>query len=472
MSDRIAELRIDIEQALLGAILINPEVLNLVSFLKPEHFSERFHGLMYESMTDFANDGKRVTPELLAASGRIEPNFELGGMPLNKVYAKIAASAVTVVSAPDYARQIYDFAQRDTIRQIGEDMSMLARSDSEYSAKTSDILAEAEERLLQVAENVERMKDRKATGPAEVVEEAIQRQTSGDHWRGTRTGLAAFDRLVTGLVPGDLVLMAGRPGMGKTATALSMCRRMATLGSGVAFDSLEMSSEDVWARLLTDEAFTSYDERISYQDLLAGRLNTANSAALSQAKDRLLEMPLSVINRGNGLSEIPSHIRMARRAMERKGAELKVFFVDYLGLVQPSDRYSGRKVDEVGEISITLKALARREQVAIVALHQLSRANESRDNKRPLMSDLRDSGNLEQDADAVLFTYRPAYYLERPGYRNMDEAERTEKLEEIRNHLEIIVAKQRQGGVGTARLWIDVKINSVRDRADQYDSGL
>lgn len=248
-----------------------------------------------------------------------------------------------------------------------------------------------------------------------------------------------------------------------SALALNIARSAAGRGDGVVFDSLEMTQPQVRSRLLADH-LERQGHRLSYTAIDRRLIQPGDVLPLRAAADSLEAMPLVIFDRGNRLDEIPGKIKEGRRRLARVGRELQLYVLDYLGLVRPTDRYRGDRVREVGEMSAALKTMAKQERLPFLVLQQLSRANEARKDKRPTLSDLRDSGSLEQDGDAVLFVYREAYYHERPGYTDETEAERDAALDRLGHEMEIIVAKQRQGPVGTVKVWCDVALNAVRDQ--------
>lgn len=452
---------IEAEQAVLGCLLRQNSGIGAVSsFLKAEHFSEPIHQAIYAAILDRAAKGDAANAITLRG---LLPAFDIDGMGEARYLAFLTAEGGggTVV---DYGRAVYDLALRRALIAAGEDIANCGRSPPPgFSAPEQ--AADAEHRLLQIQEQFpDPRQARREAGFEEVLLDIEDRRASGKHFRGVQCGLVDLDRRLGGFPAGTLVILGARPSMGKTLASLSMARRAAHLGVGVAFDSIEMSAEQVALRLLSDEAFAQ-GKVIPYKNAGEGRVQPEEVAALGRAGRVLHDLPLVVIDQGNRLADIPNHIRFARRHLKGRGADLALFFIDYLGLISPGDRYKGQRVHEVTEISNTLKALAKRENICIVALHQLNRANESRGDKRPILSDLRDSGSLEQDADVVMFVHREAYYLERTGNSDMADIERHDKFEACKHDIEFIIAKQRQGPIGTITCWCDPAVNAVRDKA-------
>ena len=246
-----------------------------------------------------------------------------------------------------------------------------------------------------------------------------------------------------------------------------LARNVANSGGGVGFDSHEMTERQVRARLLSDQC-ERLGSRVPYSAIDRGLIGMNDVDVLKAAAEIIDQMPLIIFDRGNRLDEIPAKIKTARRMLARTGRELVLWIEDYLGLLSPTERYRGNRVAEIGEISAALKHIAMQEGVPILALHQLSRAVEGRKDKRPILSDLRESGSIEQDADTVIFVYREAYYHQRPGYSDDSDSERQAAFVRTQHLLEAIVAKARHGPIGTAELWCDTALNAVRDR--QRDS--
>jgi replicative DNA helicase len=253
--------------------------------------------------------------------------------------------------------------------------------------------------------------------------------------------------------------------MGKSAMALAQARRAASAGYGVLFFSLEMSTRACMLRMAADAAW-SHDCSVAYQSARANKLDGRQRAAYERGANSLIGLPLMIDERaGLTVSDIASATRRAAEHFARQGRRLDQVIIDHIGFLVPSNRYKGNRVHEVSEITAGLQRLAKSEQVAVLALHQLNRAVEGRDNKRPTLADLRDSGSVEQDADLVMFCYRAAYYLERMKFDDrQDEADRLRKLGETRNDLEIIIAKQRHGPTGTVDLFCDMAANAIRDK--------
>lgn len=454
---------IEAEQALLGAILVNNQAHGIASAIViGAHFHEPAHRMIFEVAGEMLASGKVVTPATIHSF--LPAELIVGQMTMRQYLARLTAEATTILNAVDYARAIYDMAVRRRLIGIGFDLIADASAGAvdiapvvtTASAGIFEISTELEERAVGSRPDVDYY---------DVVDAAKERLHHGTHAvAGVSTGLLDLDAKLPGLGPGDLVIIAGRPSMGKSLLGLNICCRAAERGEGVLFDSLELTKAQVSSRILADY-MERQGVRVPYSKIDRGRIDAQHAGALERAADSVSGWPLVVMDRGNRLDEIPGKIKEARRRLARVGKELKLYCLDYLGLCKPTDRYRGDRVREVGEMSGTLKALAKAEGIPFLVLHQLNRSPDQRPDRRPTMADLRDAGNIEQDADVVLFVYREAYYHERPGYTNETEGERAAMLADIGNDLEAIIAKQRQGPVGTVLLHVDVALGAIRNRA-------
>lgn len=460
---------LEIEQALLGALLINNEALHGVTFLRPDHFHEPLHGVIYDHIATIAQTG-RATPATVL--GYLPKDLRIGDFNPGQYLARLTAEAITVSGAPSYARAIFDHATRRHLVQIGEDIANAARSIG-IDHPPAQQIADAEARLFDLA-TIQREREKQSEESLDDIVTGIEEAAaSGKGVAGIACGLKAIDEKLGGFEPGSLIIVAGRPGMGKTALGLSLARRAARIGVGVAFDSIEMPRKQITRRLLSDET-EAMRSPVPYTNMARGKISPTELDHVRRAAERVRDLPLIINDQGNRLADIPGHIRGARRELDKRGVALGLYIVDYLGLLRPSDRYAGNKVHETGEISAGLKEIAKREKLPIIGLHQLNRALERQDEKRPGLADLRDSGNIEQDADVVAFVFREHYYLSRAGARvpnaekgddRSDEARLLALLHATEHQMEFIIAKNRHGPVGIARLWCDMATNSVRDEA-------
>lgn len=456
---------IEAEQALLGCILINADAYGRVSgFLRREHFREPIHGVIFEVAGQMVALRKPVTPGTIRVY--LPAGMEVGDLSLPQYLARLAAEATTIINAYDYGRIVVDMAHRRELVAIAQDLLVDAKV-TDRRVDVGPVVEAAASRLFDIGADLASLASSDRETDEDYFDVAAAAQDRLEHGvhavAGISSGLLSLDSKVPGLMAGDFVIVAGRPSMGKSILGLNIAARAAGRGDGALFDSYELTGRQVRSRLMSDW-LEKQGHRVPYKDIDRGRITPDQVGLLQDAAAALDAYPLVIADSGNRLDQIPGKIREARRKLERVGRELKLYVGDYLGLVKPTDRYRGNKVHEVGELSASIKALAKQEGVPMVFLHQLSRASEGRKDRRPTLSDLRDTGNLEQDADVVMFVYRDAYYFERPGYGEDSDVERATMAEELAHDLEIIIAKQRQGPVGTVRCWIDIALNAVRDR--------
>ncbi len=459
---------IEAEQALLGAILVNNDAyMHVQEFLRPQHFFEPVHARLFEVIGDRIGDGRLADPVTLRRL--FDQDEALKDADGGAYLARLARAAEAIVNAADYGRLIHDLALKRGLIAIGE-TTVNRAYDPSADEDGSEQIEAAETALFQLAQEGEVDGDFKAF-PA-VVDVAVKFVESAFHKAGrvtgVPTGLTGIDDKLGGLQPSDLVILAARPSMGKTALAITMAANASdqlrsegedgpATPSPVAVFSLEMSAEQLAMRLLSAEA------RIPSDALRKGAIETdAEWQRLVEASRVLARRPLFIDDTA-ALSVAAVRTR-ARRLKRRHGLSLIV--VDYLQLLRGTSRQAQQnRVLEIGEITMTLKAIAKELHVPVLALSQLSRQVESREDKRPLLSDLRDSGTIEQDADVVMFLYREDYYLERaePKPRENEKSEDFTKryqawhqrCSEMHNRAEVIVAKQRNGPIGSVPLQFD-----------------
>jgi replicative DNA helicase len=467
-----APANIEAEQALLGVLLYdNAAYERLSDALQASHFFEPFHGRLFAAIQAHVRRGHLAEPILLAEQFQRDPAFEdLGGI---RYLADMVDRAPPAANAPDYARVIYDLAlRRDLIRIGGEIATAAQAGDPELSGREQ--IEAAEQQLYTLAETgaasngFMNFSDSLA-GAVNMAAEAYSREGG---LSGLSTGLRDLDKMLGGLHPSDLIILAARPSMGKTSLganiAFNVARRYAwepapdggrkTVDGGVvAFFSLEMSAEQLAMRLLAEVT------RIPSDLIRKGEIKASEFGEIRDAAAEIGEAPLYIDATG-GIS-IGKLAARARRLKRTAGLDLIV--VDYLQLVTSGEGRVENRVQEVSQITQGLKSLAKELAVPIVALAQLSRQVENRDDKRPQLSDLRESGSIEQDADVVMFIYREAYYLGRlePRDNTAEHLEWTEKLDQIRNLAEIIIGKQRHGPIGTVKLHYDENITKFSDLA-------
>jgi replicative DNA helicase len=474
---------LEAEQALLGALLFdNAAYERLPDSLQGRHFYEPFHQRLFEAVEDHVRKGMLAEPIVLMERFKRDPAFEeLGGL---RYLADLVDRAPPAANAADYARVVFDLALRRELIRIGGDIAKAAH-DGDPEKDGRDQIEIAEQQLYALAEGGAANATGfvpfadALTGAVKMTAEAYERDGG---LAGTSTGLIDLDRQIGGLHPSDLIILAGRPSMGKTALATNIAfniarnyafepqadgTRKTVRGGVVAFYSLEMSSEQLALRILADVSGVSGDK------LRKGEIDAREYAAVRDAAIEIQDSPLYIDATG-GLS-IAKLTARARRLKRQVGLDLIV--VDYLQLVTASEHKQGQgRVQEVSEITMGLKALAKELSVPVIALSQLSRQVEQREDKRPQLSDLRESGSIEQDADIVMFVYRESYYLGRaePREGTEEHLKWQEDMDRVAGVAECIIGKQRHGPIGTVRLSFDSDTtrfgNLARDgRFDGYD---
>jgi replicative DNA helicase len=471
---REAPNNIEAEQALLGAILVNNDAFYRVSdFLKANHFYEPLHRKIYEVLAELIRMGKMANPVTIKTF--LPADERVGEMTVAQYLARLAAEAVTVINAADYGRAIYDLATRRALITVGEDMVNIAY-DAPVDMSPSEQIEDAERRLFELAETgrydggFESFNDAIKTA----VDMANAAYMRDGHLSGVATGLRDLDRRMGGLQSSDLIILAGRPGMGKTSLATNIAFNIANAyepvqqadgsfkaknGGVIGFFSLEMSSEQLATRIISEQT------EIPSSKIRRGEITESDFEKLVACSQVMQKLPLYIDQTG-GIS-IAQLAARARRLKRQRG--LDVLVIDYVQLMQgTSQRAAQNRVQEITEITTGLKALGKELSVPIIALSQLSRQVESRDDKRPQLSDLRESGSIEQDADVVLFVYREEYYLKnkepKPG---TDEYIKWEgEMAEARGKAEVIIAKQRHGPTGTVGLAFQGEFTRFSDLAD------
>ncbi|RVB57329.1 replicative DNA helicase [Mesorhizobium sp. M7A.F.Ca.CA.002.03.2.1] len=473
---REAPNNIEAEQALLGAILVNNDAFYRVSdFLKASHFYEPLHRKIYEVASEFIRMGKVATPITLKTF--LPADEKVGDMTMAQYVVRLAVEAVTVVNATDYGRAIYDLATRRALITVGEDMVNIAY-DAPVDMAPGEQIEDAERRLFELAENGRYDGGFESFSDAlkNAVDMASAAYMRDGHLSGIATGLRDLDHRMGGLQPSDLTIIAGRPGMGKTSLATNIAYNIAAAyepaqqadgsvkaanGGVVGFFSLEMSSEQLATRIISEQT------EIPSSKIRRGDLTEADFGKLVAYTQENHKRPLYIDQTG-GIS-IAQLAARARRLKRQRGLDLMV--IDYIQLMQGSSaKASQNRVQEITEITTGLKALGKELGVPIIALSQLSRQVESRDDKHPQLSDLRESGSIEQDADVVLFVYREEYYIKNkePEKGTPEHLAWETKMIEVQGKAEVIIAKQRHGPTGTVSLAFQGEFTRFSDLAEEH----
>jgi replicative DNA helicase len=456
---------IEIEAALLGAILIDPAVLDVVDRkVVPADFGDAIHQRLFESFVSAHSAGYRIDLRLaqlaLGTDGSVLIRPDLT---VNQYIARLMTEATGKWCAADYARIIRDRADRRRLMEVADRIKAVAAG----AQPVTDIAVEAIEDLDAIAasRSAPHMA-RVSIGDAaeQFVENMAFRMQNPGSLTGMTTGFSDLDAKTLGFQRGELAILAGRPGLGKSALAVSSARQSAAAGHAGLYFSLEMTAGALSGRALTDAIFDHRDP-ISYSDAAAGLLSNDQAQRIIDAQ-RQFRPPFEIDPQGGlSVSQIAARARKHQQALARKDKTLDLVWVDHLHLVQASDRYRGNATAELTETSGALKALAKELNVSVVALAQLNRAVEVRDDKRPTLADLRQSGSIEQDADLVLMLYREAYYLTARCSDPREDGDRVARLMEVENQIEVIVAKNRNGPTCTVTLFCNIAANAFRNRS-------
>ncbi|MGQ0527414.1 MAG: replicative DNA helicase [Alphaproteobacteria bacterium] len=457
------------EQGLLGALLIDNRALEKIGdFLREPHFFIPAHQRIYRAIEIFAERGQQASPVTL--KNYFEKDEDLNDVGGPAYLAALAANVVSVINANDYARTIYDLHLRRQLVTIGEEVVNDAY-DQALEVEATDTIERAEARLFDLAESGD------SRGQFVTLKESVmvairnaeKAYNTDGHVTGVDTGLLDLNKKLGGLQSSDLLILAGRPSMGKTALATNIAFNAAKAyaesggkeGAITGFFSLEMSADQLATRILADLSGISSDL------IRKGQIKQDDFHAFVQASQTLVHTPL-YIDDTPALS-IQAIRTRARRLKRQHGLGLLV--VDYLQLLRGTGSKQGieNRVQEVSEITRGLKAIAKELQIPVLALSQLSRAVEQREDKRPQLADLRESGSIEQDADVVMFVYREEYYLSRsePEVGTEKYSQWQDKMNQVMNIGECIIAKQRHGPIGTVRLHFNPHFTRFSDLAQQ-----
>lgn len=469
---------IEAEQQLLGAILTNNDVYDrIASLVKSEHFFDPVHQRIFEK------SAARIQKNALASPVTLKPFFEddeglkeLGGP---AYLVRLAGAAISAFAARDYAQMIYDLAVRRELIGLGRDISAKAAK-VEITSEPREQITEAEQRLYKLGE--QGVTERGFTSFLKAVTEAVNSANAayqrGGGLAGISTALVDLDRKLGGLHPSDLLILAGRPSMGKTSLATNIAFNIAKAyrrgrlhdgsegaveGGVVGFFSLEMSAEQLAARILSEAS------EVPSEQIRRGDMTEPEFRRFVEAAKALESCPLYI----DDTPALPISQVAARARRLKRTHGLDVLMVDYLQLLKGSSKGESNRVQEVSEITQGLKAIAKELNIPVIALSQLSRTVESRDDKRPQLSDLRESGSIEQDADVVMFVYRDEYYHERlkPPEDDPRFAEWLDKMNRVHGKAEVIIGKQRHGPIGTVELSFEGRFTRFGNLAQEWHTG-
>ncbi len=462
-TSRVAPHNLEAEQGLLGLLLVDNAQIDFISdFLRTDHFYQPAHQRIFQALTTLFLRGQ--TANAVTLKGYFEQDEGLSAVGGAEYLFALQDETPLINDAKDYAQTVYElYLRRELIRIAGELSS--GAYNQKIDTEARDVVENAEAALFALSDSSVGQKG------AQILDDV-----GSDTFRmidmirrgemvGIPTGLSALDELFGGFMASGLTILAGRPGMGKTALALNIAHNIALAGGGVAFYSMEMSAVELYMRLLARET------GIPVQAQQDRHIKENYVRRLVEAEARLRGLPLWV---DESAALTVNQIRTRLRRLKRQNPAIGIAFVDYLQLIAPADK-KAQKVHQLGDIAKDLKAVAKTLNIHIVALSQLSRGVEARDDKRPVKSDMRDSGEIEEAADIILFPYREEYYLadEEPHLRKSekqemfnDRYEAWERLmENARGRAEIIIAKYRNSARGVAHVGFSGKRQYFYDLA-------
>lgn len=468
---------LEVEQAFLGGALVDAAAVlaRVGDFLRPEHFWEPLHQRIYATMLRLKGEGSPVDALVLMAELRLDP--VLSSLRVNAVntwgpdegrsavatpinYIARLVAAASPLMCDGYAEVILDFHRRRTIARVSRDLYQAMHEMPQ--GHSDDLIKEAMDALMKGAKEADVRMRRSYSSLAAYGDERMASLERGDQPRLIYAGTDRLDRRLGGFAPGSLVVIAGRPGMGKSALSSSLGVSMARKGHGILRFDMEMSIGQQFDRMLADRAYSSGANNVSYEDLGLNKLDLMQRDRIKAVYAGFLrDLPIIVDDRpALNILQIGLKIEATQARLRRQNKRIDVVVVDHIGLMKPMHDHRGRRDLEVSEFTNGLKELAKNHDVAVLALCQLNRQVEGREDKRPHLSDLRDSGRIEEDADMVLMVFRPAYYLGRDP--DHDKAE----MEAKRYLLELQIAKNRGGQTGPLKLFADMATSHVNDWSD------
>lgn len=437
---------VDVELTLLGTLLENDGALeHAAGLVKPEWFSEPILRFIFEKGVEIVEAGHKPSATVMIAT----MPTEIAGVTRGAFYARLVAAALPVRMIGGLLQTLKDRWLRRTLTEMGHlavEQAKLQHADPYEVA--SNCLSD-----LDVVMEVQAEKS--GTSLGEAGRQYFEDIRNPDLLKGDTTGLRVLDDKLNGYRRGQLYVVAGRPGMGKSAFMCSSARCTALSGVGVAIFSLEMTRQEIFARMAADEM--NLAKAPGFGDLLRGNWKGMDDQ-IGEAYERLHKVPMHIDDSARlTFAEIAAKARRLKSEMESQGVRLGVIWIDHMGLVTPSNRYAGNKVAEAGEVSGRARALAKELDCCVVLLCQLSREVEKRDDKRPIMSDLRWSGEIEQDAHVIGFLFREEYYLAQAA-----DADPVAVMN-AKWSIEFLIRKNRSGDTADCRLWCSIAHSSIRD---------
>lgn len=456
---------IEAEQQVLGCLLVNNSALAKAADLEARHFHEPVHRDIFQAIHDTIMAGRLASPVTMKSALANHAGLnELGGAPY---LVRLGGAAISAWAISDYADLLRAlWAKRELARIAQEALERCHRHDGGEATEIADAL-EADLTVVQRSAESEPISRSFLAAMTEGITLINQAYQGGEGLVGISTGLECLDDVIGGLAPGRMYVLAGRPGMGKSALALSIAIKAALRGDGALFASLEMPEWEIANRFFS-QVLAGRDRKVPYSALERGRIGEDEFRDVIGVAQEMEALPIEV---SGPTIRATTKIRAAvKRAKGRLGEKFKLVVIDYLQKLQPPGNL--RDFDRINVASDFCKQIAAEFNVPVLALAQLSRAVETRENKRPVLSDLRGSGEIEQDADVVMFAYRDSYYLSNALKASTRPEERGEialRLEGAKNNLEIIVAKQRGGSTGVALAHMEPEYNMIRDRVAEAE---
>jgi replicative DNA helicase len=442
------------ERSVLGSLLTQPKAAYALDVLNVDDFEDPTCKTLFELISKTAASD---TPPSIVA---ITPLLAQAGVG-NAEMMQTLAFAGPVDQLRAELRSLKEYSARRRMVMLGGVMHTAGSTLVSVLDLAEDVAREVDD----ISASLRNTKPTSAT-IGELTQRVVDTLQSGDVTNLVDTGLSDLNKDIGGFSRGEMTILAGRPGMGKTTLALSMLRQAARKSVSSMLFSMEMPSTAVAARLISDALF-SQQMPVPYKDIIRGDLPSWGLDRIQTAQDTLADLPMLVDDQaGLTVTEIGVRARRYQDQLETRGKTLDVICVDHIGFVKASGAYKGQRHLELGEITKGLKALAKSLDVAVLGLCQLNRENEKRENRRPELSDLRNSGEIEEDADTVLAAYRKAYYLEKTEYEDEEkERNRLADLEKLRKIVEVIGLKTRNGPTFSRKFFADMGSNYIRDMA-------
>ena len=461
-SEKQLPCNIEAEQALIGSVLVSNDIYDEISnIVDSQKFFDPIHVKIYTTIETLISKGLLANPITLKNYFENSEGLkELGGQ---EYLIKITKFSTSTKQAIDYANIVHEMHVRRELIKISENVLDEAHNNEEVSVSGEEMIQNAEKSLFDLAErgHFNRSFLRFESALKQTIEMARNAYQNEEGIVGVPTGLTDLDSKLGGMHKQDLIIIAGRPSMGKTALATNIAFHAAKniekkgTKSTVAFFSLEMSSEQLSTRILSEQS------KIRSNDIRRGKVSEKEFEQFIETSKNIYDLPLYIDETpAITIAAISNRARRIKRLFV-----LDLIIVDYIQLMRSNSKKDYNRVQEISEITQGLKALAKELDVPVLALSQLSRQVEQRDNKKPQLSDLRESGSIEQDADVVMFVYREAYYLENkePTLGSIEHAEWRQKIDEISRLAEIMIGKQRHGPTGNVKVEFEAMYTKFKD---------